>query len=244
MIINSTDFKNNLGRYIKVIEKESVYVKKNNSIIAKFSKFNPYSDTEFVVQESNAAYQIVNPKMTYSEFVILNENSENRLEFINGEIYLLASPAVTHQIIHNNIVNSLNTWFKGKKCRVFSAPFDIVLNSSVPSEKNVVQPDIQVICDYLEKRDKKDKYIGIPPLVIEILSPTSRTHDVVRKFNTYLVGGVSEYWIVDNKNETILMYRFEDGNVMDMLTFKSGEKIKSIYFEGLEVLVDDVFLME
>ena len=38
-----------------------------------------------------------NKKMTYEEFLEFSENSENRYEFIDGEIYLLASPSYAHQ---------------------------------------------------------------------------------------------------------------------------------------------------
>lgn len=77
----------------------------------------------------------------------------------------------------------------------YISPFDVVL---VKGEKNMnlVQPDILVICD-LENRNEKDRYTGIPSLVVEVLSDSTSRMDFVRKLNLHMDTDVSEYWIVN-----------------------------------------------
>ena len=77
-------------------------------------------------------------------------------------------------------------WFAGKKCRVFSASFDVTLSNEETKSKNVVQPDLLISCDYSEQRDERDGYTVTPSLVIEILSPQTRSRDQVRKLNVYM----------------------------------------------------------
>ena len=132
-------------------------------------------------------------------------------------------------------------WFSGKKCRVFSAPFDVTLEGEKPEDKNVVQPDLLISCDYNEQRDEKDRYTGIPAMVIEILSPNSRSHDHVRKLNVYMLGGVSEYWIVDPKEKRIVQYCFAEKELTEMLTYSNPDTVKSLHFKGLEIQMDDIF---
>lgn len=68
---------------------------------------------------------------------------------IDGEIYLLASPRSTHQQILGELFGIFYNWFKGKQCRPMLCPFDIKL-SRFENDKNVVQPDLMVICDLEE----------------------------------------------------------------------------------------------
>ena len=116
-------------------------------------------------------------KMSYEEFIELTEDSEGRYEYIDGEIYLLASPSYDHQRIIVEILSVMYTYFKGKKCRPLTAPFDVTLIKN--SEKNVVQPDIVVICD-TENINEKGRYHGIPALVVEVLSETTKKKDMLK----------------------------------------------------------------
>ena len=50
---------------------------------------------------------------------------------------------------------------------------------------NVVQPDIVVICD-TENIDDKRKYNGVPTLVVEVLSKSTRSKDMIIKLNLYM----------------------------------------------------------
>ena len=50
--------------------------------------------------------------------------------------------------------------------------------------------------------------MGTPSLVVEILSPSTRSIDMVKKLNTYIISGVQEYWMVDPKQKTIIGYVF------------------------------------
>lgn len=233
--------KNNFGKYLKICAKEDVFITKNDRIVAKLSYYEEPSEGYLVIREGGAAYAYSGKKVTYEEFLKITGDNEERYEYIDGEVFLLASPGITHQVIHSNLYGFLKDWFSGRKCRVFSAPFDVTLAGESPGGKNVVQPDLVVSCDYNEKRDEKDRYTGIPALVIEILSPQTRSRDCVRKLSVYMVGGVSEYWIVDPKEKRVILYHFAEKELTDMFTCYHPDAVKSIHFKGLEISADDIF---
>ena len=54
------------------------------------------------------------------------------------------------------------------------------------------------------------RYEGAPDLVIEILSPSSRSKDQLLKLYKYSNAGVREYWIVDPKYKIVTVHRFEE----------------------------------
>ena len=76
--------------------------------------------------------------------------------------------------------------------RLYAAPFAVRIKKTTAT---IVEPDISVVCDH-EKLDEKGCY-GAPDWVIEIVSPSSKKMDYVRKTALYQKTGVREYWIVD-----------------------------------------------
>jgi Uma2 family endonuclease len=74
----------------------------------------------------------------------------------------------------------------------------------------MVQPDLLVICKSYDLDAKR--FEGAPDLVLEILSPSTRSKDMLLKLYKYQNAGVKEYWIVDPENEKVLVYDFREGN--------------------------------
>jgi prevent-host-death family protein len=237
----ATEIKNSFGKYLKACEKEDVYITKNNKVIAKLISYNSGDDGYLVFKEESTAYSYSGRKVSYEEFLEITNRDESRYEYLDGEVYLLASPGMTHQLVHSFLYKTLALWFDNKKCQVFSAPFDITLDNHKKTNKNVLQPDLLVACDYLETRNKKDRYMGIPALVIEIISPGTRSRDMVKKLYTYMVAGIQEYWVVDPENKSIMLYTFIDKKLDAGIQYKSTEVINSIVFEGLSISVNEVF---
>ena len=100
-------------------------------------------------------------------------DDSERAEIIDGEVIMMAPPSSIHQEISMELSSQLHTYLKGKKCKVYAAPFAVRLfegADDTPADvQTVVEPDISVICD----RSKLDEHgcKGAPDMVIEILSP-------------------------------------------------------------------------
>lgn len=178
--------------------------------------------------------------MAYEEFIELTKDIEDRLELINGQVFSLTSPKVSHQFILTEIFAILHDWFRDKKCTLFVAPFDITLKNR-KDDKNVVQPDIVVICDLEETLNKFDYYIGVPSLVIEVLSDGTKRKDLMIKMDLYLSSGVKEYWIVDPAKQEVMTYQFQDNDINNHATYRKDEAVGSYIFKSLEVDLKRVF---
>jgi Uma2 family endonuclease len=163
------------------------------------------------------------------------------MEFINGEIQLLASPNLGHQEIIGRLYLIFSEYFKGKKCRVFLAPFDVHFRKKDFKEPDVMQPDLLVACDVENHVTEKGKYMGTPTLVVEILSEGRRSKDMIDKLNTYRLSGVKEYWIVDPKQENIMVYGFADYEIEKYQTYQQGDVAGSWVFTGLLADITGLF---
>ncbi len=131
-----------------------------------------------------------------------------RAELIDGKMYMMATPTLTHQELLGWLYFKIRLYISGKggPCRVILSPFAVYIKDD---EHNYVEPDVIVICDR-DKLDEKGCH-GAPDWAIEIVSPSSRTMDYIRKCSLYEAAGVREYWIVDPKERRILVYDFEHG---------------------------------
>lgn len=198
MIINSTELQNNFGKYLSLVRREDIIITKNGSKVARLVKF--YENDDYIIREGSSAYSHEGMKVTYEDFLRIVRESENRYEYIDGQIYLLASPKVKHQKIVMIMSAKLSSWFRNKKCFPLTSPLDVTLYKD--DEPNVVQPDLLVICDQ-ENIKEDDTYVGIPALVVEILSESTRSKDLIKKLDLYMQGGVEEYWIINPFSEEI-----------------------------------------
>lgn len=238
MRVPSTKVQNNFGKYLKYVEaNEEIIITKNGKDAAKIL---PYHDADSV-RDEQSEYRSSSGWVTYEEFLELTKESEQRFELIDGVIYNLASPSYKHQLAVGELHATFHNWFKGKTCVPLTSPFDVTF---FKEENNicVVQPDIVVICDK-ENVDDKDKYKGTPTLVVEVLSPSTRSKDMLKKLELYKQCGVKEYWIVDPINEHILVYLLEDNDIKDSKTYSKSARqtVRSDVFEGLEADLQDVF---
>ena len=176
-------------------------------------------------------------KYTAEEFFEFTENTpENeRYELIDGRIYLMASPNVNHQRIIRKILRKLEDYLEGKTCEPFMSPLDVVLfekDKKNDKSQNVFQPDVFVVCDPNKISEKRIN--GAPDFVAEIVSPSSETHDYLRKFKVYFKYGVKEYWIVNPMTKQIHVYINIDDEE-DYKTYTFDDTIKVSIFEDFEI---------
>jgi len=208
-IITATELKNNLGKYLDYVmaDNEVIVTKNGHKAIRMTPYVNDY-DRYFMLKEKTLDYMYGGKKVSYEEFIHIYEKSDLRMEYINGEIIILQSPSMRHQEISGELHVIIKEYLKGKKCKVFYAPFDVHFYKVGFKDPDVMQPDLLIACDIEGKVNEKGRYMGTPTLVVEILSSDTRSKDMVDKLNTYMISVVKEFWIVDPDNESILIYCF------------------------------------
>jgi Uma2 family endonuclease len=135
-------------------------------------------------------------------------DDKERWEIINGEAYnMTPAPNRKHQTVSRELVVQIGNQLKGKTCEVYHAPFDVRLRMENEKEediKNIVQPDISVICDK-NKLDEKG-CLGSPDLIIEIISPSTSRKDRKEKFHLYEQAGVNEYWLISPEDKIVQIF--------------------------------------
>ena len=241
-VITATELKENLGKYLDYVSDDNeVVVTKNGKKIIRLTPYVTDIERYFTIKEKSLDYQYGGKKVSYEEFMEIYEKSDLRMEYINGEIVLLSSPNSFHQDISGNLYVIFRNYLKGKPCKVFYAPFDVHFYKKDFKDPDVMQPDLLIACDWESTINEKGRYMGTPTLVVEILSPSTRSKDMVDKLNTYMLSGVKEFWVVDPHQKIVLVYGFKDFEIDNFVTYKNDEIIKSYWFENLEVSLKNIF---
>lgn len=111
---------------------------------------------------------------------------------------------------------------------VYPAPFAVYLNNDA---LNYVEPDISVICD--KNKLNKQGCNGAPDWIIEITSPSSERLDCGIKLFKYRSAGVREYWIVNPKLRTVIVYDLEYNEKTKQHSF--DDDIPSCIFQDFSI---------
>lgn len=179
---------------------------------------------------------------TYADYLAWPEGE--RWELIDGQAWAMSpAPSTLHQRVSLRLAHLLYDALARRGCEIFAAPFDVRLPLGEESDDDittVVQPDLVVICDptRLDRRGLR----GSPDWVIEILSPSSASHDCIRKLALYERVGVREYWIVHPEYRLVTVYdRGPDGRYGMPHSHDATERVVSSAVPGLEVGLGEVF---
>ena len=167
-----------------------------------------YPSSSNVLRESSAEYLAVPKRGPYTEEDYYALPEGERVELIDGFFYdMKAAPSLSHQMI----VGELYLLFRrctdvhSPECEVYLSPCDVRLDRD---KYTIVQPDILIICG---KYDYAAHGIeGAPDLVVEVLSPSTRSKDMLLKSFKYQNAGVREYWIVDPKYKKVTVHLFKE----------------------------------
>jgi Uma2 family endonuclease len=73
------------------------------------------------------------------------------------------------------------------------------------------------------------------------LSNSARSKDMIDKLITYRLPGVKEYWIVDQKQENVMVYVFDNFEIDKYKTFEMGSAAQSFVFKGLAADIEGLF---
>jgi len=191
--------------------------------------------TESEVNEAVKKYEKTE-NYTYAHYA--GWDTDIRYELIDGKAYAMSAPTLTHQDILLELGTQFKVFLEGKKCKVIIAAFDVCLNGKGDEDKDVVQPDVIIVCDESILDDKRCN--GTPDMAIEILSPSTSRHDRIVKLNLYLKAGVREYWIVDPEDRSVAVHILENGKYI-INAYEQDENINVSILDGCTIPLTKVF---
>jgi Uma2 family endonuclease len=131
--------------------------------------------------------------MTPEEYLRFERHSEEKHEYLNGEIFAMTGASENHNLILMSLGSSLYVQLENRPCRVY--PSDMRVKTQ--AKAHYTYPDISVVCGKPVFEDDTLDTLLNPTVIIEILSPSTERYDRGRKFQYYrTIPSLQEYLLV------------------------------------------------
>lgn len=152
------------------------------------------------------ASEPIRRKWTVEEYLLYEEETHTRFEYIDGEIYAMSGGTHNHSLIKMNIGSWFTQKLRGKRCRAYDNDMKIKV-----SDIKYLYPDISVVCGKPIYDNEKRTMLKNPTLIIEVLSPSTEKYDRTTKFDYYRsMPSLQAYVIVDSRKLYVGIYQRQD----------------------------------
>ena len=141
------------------------------------------------------ASQPVQP-LTLERYLEIERAEEERHEFVDGEMVAMSGGSPRHSIIGANISARIKAEKRGSGCVTFGPDLKVC----VDQKRMIAYPDITVVCGKPDFLDAKRDVVKNPILLVEVLSPSTKSYDRGKKATHYrLLPSLQEFLLVEQE---------------------------------------------
>lgn len=174
-------------------------------------------------------------RMTLAEFLVWDDGTDTRYEFVGGKPRAMAPASGRHGVIQQNAGIVIQDRIgRNGPCRVVQQPGVLL---EVRGDGRFYVPDLAVTCQPVSA----SPYIDEPKLIVEVTSPsTGRTDKDVKVPDYCSLPSVDEVWLIKSQQPLIQVWQRLNGQWIGSVPLKLGQSFESAFLRGT-VMVDDLF---
>ncbi len=196
--------------------------------------------TDLIVPVSAELDGVVGPpqgQWTYADWEQLPDDG-NRYEIIDGVLYVTTAPRYFHQWIIRRFDSLVGIPAEEQRLAfAATAPIGLFMPGCDP-----VQPDFILVLAEHVSIIEDGRFRGIPDLIVEVLSPGSRSYDEKVKLKAYARCGVPEYAVIDPKERQLRLYTLQaPGQYGEPRAFNEGDTVTFACLPTIAVAVSKLF---
>lgn len=171
---------------------------------------------------------------TPEEYLALEEQSQIRHKYLNGEIFDMAGGTTQHNLIALNAVVALRSASGKRPCSVFAN--DVLLR--IMKGNICTYPDVMVICGKIEYEGKRRDVVTNPVVIIEVLSDSTEKYDRTDRFAFYpQIPTLQEYVMIDQSRVYVECFRKTKSKLWTLETYRESESILKLPSLEIEVCI-------
>jgi len=188
------------------------------------------------VKEPAVAYG--KQKVSIEEYLEMEQSSIEKHEYYKGEIFAMSGAKMPHNTISKNLLGTLFTKLKGKKCQ----PYGSDVRIHIESNTLFAYPDISIICDEVITRNNDDFNVLNPVVIIEILSHSTKNYDRGEKFKLYRdIPTLKEYILIDSESIHIETFRLNEKNHWELEEYNFVTEELYVKAINEKILIADIY---
>jgi Uma2 family endonuclease len=183
---------------------------------------------------------IAQTKQYYSpeEYLELEVNSEERHEYIDGQIIPMTGGTPNHNQIAGNFYAPLSFAIKPQPYRVYVTDQRLW----IPNRGIHTYPDVMIVKTPLEyKEGRRDTLIN-PVFIAEVLSKSTKSYDKDEKFAAYrTIPSFQEYVLIDQYKMHVEQYFKTENNKWIFSEYEDGDVILSLASVSFQITLADIY---
>ncbi len=175
---------------------------------------------------SEAAHR---PRYTLEEYLRVEEMSNVRHEFLDGEIYVMAGGTPEHGRIAANIIMLLGAHTSQRRCAVFTSDVRV----RVAATGLDTYPDVTVVCGRLEYDLRDPHAIANPTLLVEVTSSSTEAYDRGEKLSHYKqIPSLREVVIVSHAERRVDVWSRQQSDDWRPASFGASDQVRLASIEA------------
>ena len=174
---------------------------------------------------------VIGRRLTYDDYQALPDDQD--YEIVDGVLHVSPRPRPKHQRVAHELGVMLTVELRARGLGVVLPDADLIVSAG----DDYVSPDLMVFTPERFAAINPDEQVHIvPDLVVEVLSPHTRTYDLRTKKALYARLGVPHYWIVDADRRQLVECALQPGGGYDERIVAMSEPFRPAAFP--EVILD------
>src|SRR5260370_442826 len=176
--------------------------------------------------------------VTPEEYIERERLATEKSEYIDGEIVAMAGGTPRHTLFAMNFAVFVGHQLRGSSCRIFGSDLRVCIRWG----SLITYPDITVVCGQAEYTDEKRDTVTNPTLIVEVLSPSTRSYDRGEKARLFrMVLSLREFLLVDQETVEVEHWRRLPNGNWELATVRECGVTLHLESIGCDVPIDEIY---
>lgn len=136
------------------------------------------------------------------EYLEQEEQTTERHEYFDGEIFLMAGGTHNHEMVCGNMFAALHRYARGRQCTAYGSNMKIQVKAS----GLFTYPDAMLVCGQIEFVPERRDVVTNPVLITEVLSDSTQSYDRGDKFALYRRLPSFAHYVLIHQNQLLVEY--------------------------------------
>jgi Uma2 family endonuclease len=177
-------------------------------------------------------------KFTVEEYLELENASEEKHEYYQGEIFDMAGGKQEHNLVSVNVLTALKNKLNGKPCR----PNNSETRVHIKTNGLFTYPDVSIVCGEPEYLNDDEFNLLNPSVIFEVLSPSTKSYDRGDKFKLYrAIPTLREYILIDPDKINVEAYYINGDNEWALRELNEISESLGIQTVGITLPLTDIY---
>ena len=171
------------------------------------------------------------------DYLCLEQASETKHEFYQGEIFAMVGASRNHNRIAGNVFAALRAALKGTDCEAFTSDMRLRTPSGL-----YTYPDAMVICGPMVLSDDRLETATNPCVLVEVLSESTRSYDQNEKMNLYrLIPTLRDYVLIEQAFVNVDHWRREPSDQWTLTRHQSKDEVLQLSAVPFGLTVSEIY---